>query len=316
MLGWVRLNLVPHGDVIAGQCRYVYPVNQIELWLFRVLWLILPFTAGPLFSAALDDTERPFQLGVSLVLWAAWAAMLIASMVPRTQTLTLLRVMAPLAFVAAICASFTVDSATTIGVGVVSAGAATLLGLNGAVGDAFADGSSYGDERRFLLRTPGALMLGPIQLVWLAIAGGAVLGPLLLLAQRWIVGAVALIAGWALVYVAVPVLHRLSERWLVFVPAGLVVHDKTALREPQLFRKETIGAFGPAPQDANVEDLSLGGLGLALRAELTEPTKVIPNKQEHDTDEVSLTEIDGFIVSPNRPGQVLSEAGERGFAIG
>lgn len=291
-------------------------VLQIELWLFRAIWLVLPFTAGPLFGAALDNTERPFQLGVSLTLWAVWAAMLVASMVPRTQTLTLLRVVAPLAFVAAIWASFSADSTVAIAVGLVGAGAAFLLALSSAVGDEFADGSSYGDERRFLLRTPGTLMLGPIQLVWLAIAGGATLGPLLLFAERWILGAIALVAGWALAYFAVPVLHRLSERWLVFVPRGLVVHDKTALREPQLFRKEDIAALGPAPADSGYEDLSLNGLGLALRAELKEPTKIILNAQERDTDEVNLTDIDGFIVSPNRPGQVVAEAKERGIEIG
>ncbi len=290
-------------------------VKQIELWLFRALWLILPFTAGPLFADALDNTERPFQLGVSLALWGAWAAMLIGSMVPRTQTLTLLRVMVPLAFVAAIRASFAADSTTAIVIGLIGAGAAAVIGLSGAVGDAFADGSSYGDERRFLLRTPGPLMVGPIQLVWLAIAAGATIGPLFLLAQQWIIGGIALVLGWALAYFAVPVLHRLSDRWLVFVPRGIVVHDKTALREPQLFQTDTVAAFGPAPKDTDLEDLSLNGLGLALRAELKEPTKIILNAQERDTEEVNLTEIDGFIVSPNRPGQVIAEANERGFEI-
>lgn len=290
-------------------------VKQIELWLFRVVWLVLPFTAGPLFADALDDTQRPFQLGVSLGLWATWGAMLVASMVPRTQTLTLLRVVVPLGFVAAVWASFVAESTTAIIIGLLGTGAALLVALSGAIGDEFADGSSYGDERRFLLRTPGTLLVGPIQLVWLAIAAGATLGPLLLLAQRWVLGAIALAVGWALAYFAVPVLHRLSERWLVFVPAGVVVHDKTALREPQLFRKETVAAFGPAPADSAFEDLSLKGLGLALRAELTGPTKIIPNAQDRADTEVTVTEIDGFIVSPNRPGPVVTEAKARGFAI-
>lgn len=290
-------------------------VLQIELWLFRVLWLILPFTAGPLFAAALDDTERPFQLGVSVALWLVWAAMLVASMVPRIETLTLSRIVTPLAFVAAIRASFAVDSGATIAIALVSTGVACLIGLSGPVGDAFVDGSSYGDEQRFLLRTPGALLIGPIQLVWLAIAGGATLGPLLLFAQRWVVGAIALVAGWALAYFAVPVLHRLSDRWLVLVPAGLVVHDKTALREPQLFRTEDIAALGPAPADSDLEDLSLNGLGLALRTQLTGPAKVILNAQERETDDVALTDIDGFLVSPNRPGRVVAAASERGFTI-
>lgn len=290
-------------------------VKQSPIWIFRFVWLIMPFVAGPLFADALNESDRPFQLGVSLGLWFAWAAVLVASMAPRTQTLTFVRIVAPMALVAAVFAALVGDVADPILVvpGVILTGFSAVAALSASVGDAFADGSSYGDETRFLLRTPSALLLGPIQLVWLAIAGGAVAGPLLLLAEQWILGGIALVVGWALAFFAVPVLHRLSDRWLVFVPAGVVVHDKTALREPQLFRKEQIEAFGPAPKDSELEDLSLNGLGLALRARLNEPSKVIRNQRGESVD---LTEINGFIVSPNRPGAVVSEAKDRGFAIG
>jgi len=286
------------------------------LWLFRALWLVLPFTAGPLFADALDDTERTFQLGVTLGLWVMWAVILVASMVPRTQTFTLIRVVAPMAAVATIWAAIAGeldDGVVRVLVAIVSAVVAMIVALSAPIGDAFVDGSSYGDETRFLLRTPGALMLGPLPLAWLAIAAGAVIGPLLLLSERWIAGGVAVAIGWPLAYFATPILHRLSDRWLVFVPAGLVVHDKTALREPQLFRKDSIAAFGPAPSDSGLEDLSLGGFGLALRAELVEETKVIRNERSEN---IELTPVTGVIVSPNRPGAVVAEANTRGFPIG
>ena len=149
--------------------------------------------------------------------------------------------------------------------------------------------------------------------MWATIVAGAVAGPLLLAAQVWILGAILLVVGWGLAYYLLPVLHRLSNRWLVFVPAGVVVHDKTALREPQLFRKETIAAIGPAPAETELEDLSLSGTGLALRASLTGPSKIVRNRRGEDTE---LTDIDGWIVSPNRPGAVVAEARSRGFAIG
>ena len=290
--------------------------SAIETWIFRLMWLILPFTAGPLFAEALQDTERPFELGVTILLWVVWAAMLIASMVPRTETLTMLRIVPPMAAVGSVWAALSAseDASTPIVIlAIVTSSLAALLSLRPAVTDTFADGSSYGDETRFLLSTPGALLLGPIQLVWLAIAGGAVAGPLFLLGQQWIIGAIVTVVGWALVYFAVPVLHRLSHRWLVFVPAGMVVHDKTALREPQLFRKEAIDALGPAPADTELEDLSLGAPGLALRAALVEPSKIIRNTTGEAID---LTEVDGFVVSPNRPGAVVAEARRRGFQIG
>lgn len=288
------------------------------LWAARALWLILPFTAGPLFAAALDDTDRPFQLATSIGLWAIWGVVLVALMVPRTQTLTLVRIVAPSGFVAAVWAALAAQDASTVtaSVGLATTGLAALVALSAPVGDALVDGSSYGDESRFLLRTPGALLMGPIQLVWLAIAAGAVAGPVLLAAEQWIIGVIALVAGWALAYYAVPILHRLSERWLVFVPAGLVVHDKTALREPQLFRKETIDLFGPASVDSELEDLSLKGLGLALRAQLKEASKIIPNQRPVEGEKVTVTDISGFIVSPNRPSAVMSEASSRSIAIG
>ena len=289
---------------------------MIELWIFRVVWLVLPFTAGPAFSAALADSSDSFRVGVTIGLWVLWAAMLVASMVPRTQTFTALRVVAPAAFVATVWATIGGDGDLEpwqLVLALVSAGAAAAMALRPSVGDAFVDGSSYGDESRFLLSTPGALLLGPIQLVWAVIVAGTLAGPMLLLSSRWILGGILLVVGWALAYFAVPVLDRLSNRWLVFVPAGVVVHDKTALREPQLFRKESVATFGPAPADTELEDLSLASTGLALRAELTGPSKIVRNSRDTDAE---TTDILGWVVSPNRPGAVVAEAKERGFAIG
>ena len=290
-------------------------VTNVELWIFRVLWLAMPFIAGPLFEAALEDTSRSFELGVGILLWIAWGALLVAAMVPRSQTLTALRIV-PFAAVlatiwAAIDAGSDVSTAPAIAA-LVAAALAAAFSIRSPISDAFVDGSSYGDERRFILGTPGPLLLGPLAIVWVVIVTGATAGPLLLLAQRWVLGPIALVVGWALAWFAVPMLHRLSNRWLVFVPAGLVVHDKTALREPQLFRVEDIEAFGPAPSECEEQDLSLDALGLALRVILKEESKIIRNERGKSID---LTAITGFIVSPNRPGAVIEEARKRNYPI-
>jgi hypothetical protein len=288
---------------------------NVELWIFRVLWLVMPFITGPLFEAALEDTSRSFELGVGILLWVAWGALLVAAMIPRSQTLTALRIVPFAAVFATIWAAIDAgsDASTTAAAAAVLAAAlAAALSIRAPISDAFVDGSSYGDERRFMLGTPGPLLLGPLAIVWAVIVTGAVAGPLLLLAQRWALGAIALVAGWALVWFALPMLHRLSNRWLVFVPAGLVVHDKTALREPQLFRVEDIEAFGPAPADCEEQDLSLDALGLALRVILKEESKIIRNGRNRSID---LTAITGFIVSPNRPGAVIEEARKRSYPI-
>lgn len=289
--------------------------TSIELWMLRILWLCLPFVAGPLFSSALEDTDSMFRNGVSILLWVVWGALLIALMVPRTQTLTALRIVPFAGVVGAIWSAIDAggDASTLVAVGgLVSTAIAAVFALRPPITDSFVDGSSYGDERRFLLGTPGPLLLGPLAIVWLCIAGGAIAGPLLLLTERWILGGIALIAGWTLTWFAVPILHRLSNRWLVFVPAGIVVHDKTALREPQLFRVEDIDAFGPAPADCDEEDLSLQSLGLALRVRLKGQSQIIRNGRGASID---LTPITGFIVSPNRPGAVVDEARKRNYPI-
>lgn len=309
---------MPHGDAIGGSVatfETVLGTTDIELWVFRALWLVLPFLSGPLYAAALDDTDRLFQVGVSILLWGFWAVLLVASMVPRTQTLTALRVIPSAALVASAWAAIDAGgdaSAREATIAVAATAVATMLSFRSTITDAFVDGSSYGDERRFLLGTPGPLLLGPLAIVWFCIVGGAVAGPLLLLSQRWILGAVALVLGWTLTWFAVPILHRLSNRWLVFVPAGLVLHDKTALREPQLFRVEDIEAFGPAPADTHEQDLSLDALGLALRVVLKEESKIIRNVRGSKID---LTAITGFVVSPNRPGAVIDEARTRNYPI-
>jgi len=288
--------------------------TTIELWVLRAAWLVLPFTTGRLLAEALDSTEQPFRSGVSIGLWIVWGLMLVALMVPRSETLTALRIVGPAVAVAALWAAFAGDSTSTvIALGWATAVVVAFGALRATVGDVFVDGSSYGDETRFLLRTPGTLLMGPLAVLWAVVVAGAVAGPLLLLAEWWVLGGLLLVLGWPLTWFGSQAIHRLSTRWLVFVPAGLVVHDKTALREPQLFRVEDIAAFGPAPVDADVEDLTLNAPGLVLRIALTAESKIIKNTRD---DKIELTDVTAMLVTPNRPGAVLEEATRRGVAIG
>ncbi len=312
-----------HMAMLSQWCVATFgAVNVVEPQLLRVLWLVLPFAASPVFEAGLDTAERGLRVGGGILLWLVWALLLIALMVPRTETLTAVRAGIPAALPLVLWALFAhnaADDASLSSVVVVLstaiAAVVAVLAWRAPVGDLFVDGSSYGDERRFLLRTPGALAIGPLPLLWVVLVAAVVAGPLLLLMQQWIVGVLLTAAGIPVAWVAIQALHRLSQRWLVFVPAGVVVHDKTALREPQLFRVQDVDAFGPAPANAEStsEDLSLGSMGLVLRASLSEMQKVMRNDQG---DQVELTEIEAFLVAPNRPGAVVIEAADRGFTIG
>ena len=64
-------------------------------------------------------------------------------------------------------------------------------------------------------------------------------------------------------------LHGLARRWVVFVPAGLVLHDLHAMVDPVLFPRSSIRRLGPAPTDpGDAVDLTQRALGLALELEL------------------------------------------------
>ena len=61
----------------------------------RLLWVTLPLTLGPLLADALDPCANGFRTTVSLALWALWAVTLVAMLVPRAVTLTVIRVAVP-----------------------------------------------------------------------------------------------------------------------------------------------------------------------------------------------------------------------------
>ena len=291
------------------------PVKDVETWALRAVWLVTPLATGPVFTDALGDAGDPFRIGVTAGLWAVWAAVLMVMMVPRAWTLTTVRVVVPAgvpAFVWAAIASDASGTAVRVAGGVIVA-AAAALSWRAPLADRFVDGSSYGDESRFLLRTPGPLAVGPLAVVWVVTVVAASAGVLLLLAERWIAGPAVLILGAPIAQYGVQAIHRLSNRWLVFVPAGVVLHDKTALREPQLFRTGDITALGPAPLEAPEEDLTLDAMGLALRVRLGESSKILPNGRSPSPEP---TAVDGFLFTPVRPGAVVAEARRRGLPIG
>ena len=141
-------------------------------WPLRVTWALLPLVLGPLLADALDPRDELFRRGVSVALWALWALALLATAVPRPLTLTLVRIVIPASCGAALWAALAHGAHTNSAVGLVGAVVAAVCALLPTTGDAFVDGASYGDERRFLLRPPGAYLLGPIEFGWAIVVAG------------------------------------------------------------------------------------------------------------------------------------------------
>jgi hypothetical protein len=287
-------------------------------WAFRGAWLALAVGAGPAFADALDDASRPVQVVASVALWAAWAAVLAASLVPRATTLTVLRLSAPAPLAAAVVAALAGDAGPDDAVALALAVAVLATTVLPATADAFVDGSSYGAERRFALRSPPALLLGPAPAAWLLAVAAPAGATLLLAARAWLAGALLAVIGAAGIRLGVPALHRLSRRWLVFVPAGVVVHDHLALADPVLLRRSTIRHVGPAPADAvegGALDLTLGAAGLVLEVALAEPIEVGVARGGGRRRTSVPVHAGRWLVAPLRPGAVLAEARDRRYAV-
>jgi hypothetical protein len=229
----------------------------------RLLWIVMPLAAGPAASHTLDHWAAAPRTVAIAFLWLAWGAGLVALLAPRPSGLTVVRVIAPAFFVLAVVAAVADDASTAAAFGaVVGTGAAAAAVADPAVALASANGIAYGDERRHPLRTPPALYLAPLPIARALAAAGPVVGPLLLADGDVVWGIVALVVGAPLAVLAWRSLQVLVRRWLVVVPAGLVVADPMTLSDPVLATRRQLRAVrgrpATAPLDAHAVDLRLG----------------------------------------------------------
>ena len=283
-------------------------------WPARLTWLALPLLVGPALGDALGDASRSVQVVASALAWGAWAAVLVAVLLPRTVSLTALRIVAPLALTVALWAGVAGPRGGADLVAVGWAALTVVAAFAPTTGEAFVNGSSYGDERRLPLRVPGSLLLGPLPLTWLAAVAAPVGAPLLLAAEQWVAGVALGALGGAAAVVAVRALHGLSRRWVVFVPAGLVLHDLHALVDPVLFPRARIRRLGPAPADGDgARDLTQGAFGLALELELGQDLELAPRRPDGS---LELEVVDRVLFTPTRPGALLQEADRRRLPVG
>lgn len=289
------------------------PTPVPAVWVARALWLALPLAAGPALGAALDPRSAAVRGLGTVLAWGTWATVLVALLVPRASSLTVVRLGAPAALVAAGWAAgpgSPDDDLARAVVAVVVAALALAATVAPAVGDAFVDGSSYGSERRFALRTPLPL-LALATATWAAVAAAAVTGPLLLAARQWAAGAVLTVLGAAVVWFGVRSLHGLARRWLVLVPSGVVVHDPVSRPDSVMAPRPLIVRLGPAPAASDGLDLTLGAAGLALELETSEELPVTVR----DGRRLGTRPATRVLVAVARPAAVLAEAEARRIPV-
>lgn len=280
-------------------------------WIVRLAWLSLPLTAGSVVADALDGRSTSVQLVVAVLAWATWAAVVLAVLLPRPIGLTALRVAATAAFTGAVWAAADADTGAALAA---LAGVPLVLALLPETGTWFVNGAAYGDERRYLLRAPGALLMGPIPLSVAVVVAGALAGPLLLAARQWVAGAAALAIGLPAARVCAKALHQLTLRWAVLVPAGFVLKDHVTLLDPVFFKRATIDVLHPAPAGTDSLDLTARAPGLALELVLREKEPVMlvtPGKRANQPGNVGR-----LLFTPTRPGALLLAAEQRRIPVG
>lgn len=284
----------------------------MPLWALRVVWLVLPVTSGSALASALDPRSASVRLVASVGLWLGWFAAVLALLVPRPVGLTVVRVLGPAALAAAAWAGLRDADGAAAGLALVTTAAAAATALLPEVGQTFLNGAAYGEERRHLLRAPGALLLGPIPLAWAVLVTAVVAGPLLLAARQWVLGVIAVALGGPAAVLLGRALHSLTQRWAVFVPAGMVLKDHLALVDPVLFRRTEVEVLHPAPAGSDSLDLTVRSPGLALELRLHDKvsvTRVVPGTRAGEPGRTAR-----LLFTPTRPGAVLDDARTRRIA--
>jgi len=284
------------------------PTNLVTpdsfLWLFRIVWVALAIAV----ATALDGTMAA----------AAWWVLVAVAAVALTVTgplgLTVVRLATSLAAPVAVVAW--IDGASTAFGAAITLVAllATFVAASAEVGEAMVQGAAYGDEFRFPLRLPAAMFI-PVALMWLVWAAAVLGGTLLVVNERWIVGVVVAGVAAGATWWLGPRFHRLSRRWLVLVPAGVVVHDQVLMAETMLVQRTNIAAARLALAGSEAFDLTGPAGGHALDIAVRDMVQAIfPASAKEPTGRA--VHLQSFLVAPSRPGRVLQAMAERKLPVG
>ena len=290
------------------------PIEQWWPWILRALWVALPFTVGDSLRDAASTRSSAVRIVIIGLAWTWWAVGLIATLVPHPAGLVALRcgslaVLGAALWCLADRSDVDVMSILALSVALMVFGVV----LWSETGHWCVNGPAYANERRFLLRAPAVLLVGPIPVAAALLAGATISGPLLLASKSWVPGGVCLVGGVAVTLVVARALYAQCRRFLVFVPAGLVVHDFNMIREPVLFKKQVVELLHAAPAGSDSLDLTANASGLALEVLLTEKVEITKVKNSRDPGETGRTAR--VLIVPTLPGRLLRTAAAKGIRV-
>jgi len=282
-------------------------LDTVLIWMLRFLIGILPFIGAGV-GLVLDDRSRDVQTVGTALAWTIWGVTVVVSFVSHPISLTGLRLGTPIIFCGLAFAAISQRLNAVQIIGVVIGVAILLLSFSAEIGGLYVQASAYGDERRFTLRPP-VVLVAPVLLSALVVDGSIVAAPLFLAARNWWLGSISAAAAIASCILLVPRIHQLSRRWLVYVPAGLVVHDNTVLSMNLMIRKQDLTQIQLAHSDTQAADLTALTWGVPLELSFNESLDVrLSAIGARHLKALSTIHAQAILVAPSRPGTVLRAA--------
>lgn len=287
--------------------------NQF-LWSLRVLVVALAAAMGLAISAATDGRGGAASL-IATVAWGlAIAALVVSLVVPSPLGLTVVRLVVPATLPAAIIAWVAGAGVGWGAAALTLAALATVVAFSAEAAEALVQGSAYGNEQRLPLRAPAALLL-PMAVMWALWCACALSAVVLLGARRWLFGAVLALAAVGLGWVLGRRFHRFSRRWLVVVPAGLVVHDHVVLAETLMVQRGNVAVAQLAPAETQAADITGPAAGHVLEIVLRDMELIVLAPTVAEPKGKAL-HVQSLLVAPSRPGRALQMLADAKVPVG
>ncbi len=287
--------------------------TKSALWATRVLWL----ATIVLVPLAIDSAARgrsAWAENVSVTVWWVVAGTVVVALVVCGPIgLTAIRMLVPASVPIAV-ATLVLGASVLRGIAALAAAmVATLSALMAETGEATVQISAYGDERRLPLRVPAAMLI-PIAVSWLLWFATSLAGVILLAAEMLITGIALLTIAGALTWLVGQRLHRFSCRWLVSVPAGVVVHDPVVLAETLMVLRPNVEHAHLALATTEAADLTGPAAGHALEVTFREMVQVVLAATPKNPKGTAI-HAQSVLIAPSRPGRALRALADRKIAV-
>lgn len=271
--------------------------SRILLGIAVAAWVLVGFSAP--WQVLADDASTATSTALLVWGWSLWLVTAIELLVPAPISLTTIRCVTPIAVVASLISVSPLAVFASI--------VMLMIGFSPLFADVMVQGGAYGEEKRFALRTPVPQML-PTIIAWGVLSFALIGGSLYITSEKYVIGIPLAIVGLVLATRVPKLLHRHSRRWLVIVPAGIVIHDHLVLAETVMSPRSKIASLTVVPEAGESADFTGGVAGARMAVQLREADKIVLSRITAKI--LGTTEalhVTTFSVAPRRLNAALAE---------